>query len=99
MMINNMKNKKKIRINVSQGDINKAMEQKDMNRGKSCPIAQSIIRKNLFKNLDTVTAYFIFYYDRKKKSQTIHLPVSAIDFIYKYDNNRKVKPFSFYIYI
>lgn len=84
--------KKKVRISVTQSDIKRGIPEK----GSVCPIALSIKRKLKLKDFYVLPSAVINGEDNVRIAD---LPKEARDFIYAFDRNKEVSPFSFDIYI
>lgn len=76
-------------IEVTQDDINSGRER----NSDLCPVAKALGR---YVKLPSVGLWHIFY-NTENKLKIANMPRSVMRFIKKFDNNKPVKPFKFYL--
>ncbi len=86
--------KTRLEINITDGDIKRGTKMDS----DSCPIALATKRAFKYNKMTTphVLGSLMKFYANKRR-QVVFLPIKAKNFISKFDNGEKVKPFKFVI--
>jgi hypothetical protein len=81
----------RIRVRVSQRDINTGQPMEDT----QCPIAKAFRRASGKRNVEVTFSRIFIGGMWSQHSYSYKLPSSAINFIRRFDDGKKVKPFEF----